>query len=496
MANSVNEQRANKRLLGAKMALLNTYPFYALLLTHITFVPDSTCRQIACRNDSIRYNPEFIDTLTEEELNFVLMHQVLHLALGHPFRTQVGYDLKKYDLACDIVVNSNIFNSMNYYDDQFEITFPHLGTPPNRAPDGQAGYCLDVDQVYRQLMQLPADASPQLTVKGPECDEEDSLAGASDEPSSDTQESNRQQRSDDEQDDGDGEDNGKGSSKDSGGDNDEENEEAELQELIRSIKQKTAERAETLKQVKPPPKPRPTPQFDDHTYWDGENENELIPPSAKWLSRCLNAGEALSSALRSWGQFPAGVKRRIDSIKTPLLDWRTILNDFVQEEITDYSFSPPDKRLQECPFFLPDFNEVSDMVKNVLFMIDTSASMDEEAVTQCYSEIYHAILQFNGRLQGMLGFFDSEVSKPVPFADLEEFQIITPRGGGGTSFQAVFDYVRTNMTDEPPASMIILSDGECDYPPESAAQGIPVLWVIDNLDYTPPWGKVARLIKT
>ena len=174
-------------------------------------------------------------------------------------------------------------------------------------------------------------------------------------------------------------------------------------------------------------------------------------------------------------------------------DWRTILNDFVQEEINDYSFAPPDRRFCNSPFFLPDFNEKDEIVKNVLFMIDTSGSMSDEMITDAYSEIKGAIDQYNGKLQGMLGFFDAAVVEPKPFASEEEFRVIHPVGGGGTSFGVIFEYVNKNMADEPPASIIILTDGYAPFPKEAATNGIPVLWMINNEDVTPPWGKVARI---
>ena len=40
---------------------------------------------------------------------------------------------------------------------------------------------------------------------------------------------------------------------------------------------------------------------------------------------------------------------------------------------------------------LPDFNETETTVKNILFMIDTSASMSKKEITQAYSEITGAI---------------------------------------------------------------------------------------------------------
>ena len=49
------------------------------------------------------------------------------------------------------------------------------------------------------------------------------------------------------------------------------------------------------------------------------------------------------------------------------------------------------------------------------------------------------------------------------------------------------------MTNYPPASIIILTDGYAPFPREQAAAGIPVLWLLNNDTVTPPWGKTARI---
>ena len=75
----------------------------------------------------------------------------------------------------------------------------------------------------------------------------------------------------------------------------------------------------------------------------------------------------------------------------------------------------------------------------------------------------------------------------------EEFRVIKPAGGGGTDFQIIFEYVHEHMNDKPPASIIILTDGYAPFPKEHLAMGIPVLWLLNNEDVTPTWGKVARI---
>lgn len=49
------------------------------------------------------------------------------------------------------------------------------------------------------------------------------------------------------------------------------------------------------------------------------------------------------------------------------------------------------------------------------------------------------------------------------------------------------------MQDKLPASIIILTDGFAPFPKEKLADGIPVLWLLNNDEVTLPWGKIARI---
>ncbi len=234
---------------------------------------------------------------------------------------------------------------------------------------------------------------------------------------------------------------------------------------------------------------------DDHSKWGSSSDKALEANWNNWIMETYESG-------KSRGTVPLGAERLIKDLLDPKVDWRTILNDFIQEEVTDYSFMPPDRRFSDSPFFLPDFNDTETTVKGILFMVDTSGSMSDEDITQAYSEIKGAIDQYNGRLEGWLGFFDAEVVPPQPFTDENEFKVIRPEGGGGTDFEIIFDYVRDEMADREITSIIMtdgyapypdesMTDGYAPYPDESASRGIPVLWMINNDDEVvePPWGK-------
>ena len=71
------------------------------------------------------------------------------------------------------------------------------------------------------------------------------------------------------------------------------------------------------------------------------------------------------NAHKGFGGPPMFATRILEALTEGKLDWRTLLNDFVQEEICDYSFSPPDRRFGDSDFFLPDFNDFETETQNM-----------------------------------------------------------------------------------------------------------------------------------
>ena len=176
-------------------------------------------------------------------------------------------------------------------------------------------------------------------------------------------------------------------------------------------------------------------------------------------------------------------------------DRQSLLNHFIMDETRDYSFTPPDRRLQDLDFFLPDYNESETPRLNVLFMVDISASLKDQEVAMAAAEICAAIEQFGGMLSGSIGFFDSEVRRVVPITSAENLLQLKPYSGGGTSFQCIFDYVREHMSDNVPSEIVIMTDGKSDFPEYEASSGIPVLWLLTNNRVRIPWGQAAYFRK-
>lgn len=423
-----------KRLLLSRMRILYNHGFYGLLLMHMIYAVSEEIETACTDGVRITFGIDFLDSLSDSELDFVMMHEILHVVLQHCFRGDVE-DPEAYNIAADIVVNSNIMleNGMK----ASSITLSKYGTSMHVAPDGKEGHEYTAEQVYAMLPK-------NLNKKGNNKSPGSAVGGAKKE-------------------------NKKGNNKSPGS-------------ADGRAKKEIAK-----------DKHQPVWVWDDHSQWGKYEEDDTLRDV--WVKRFEDAAEAIEirDPSNTRGLLPAFAQRILKELKKPQTDWRTILNDFIQEEVVDYSFAPPDRRFDDSPFFLPDFNGKEDRVEDILFMIDTSGSMSDDMIAAAYSEVKGAIDQFNGKLKGWLGFFDAAIIKPQPFSDENEFKIIKPAGGGGTDFQIIFEYVFHHMSDKLPASIIILSDGYAPFPLEKLAGGIPVLWLLNNEEVNPPWGKVARI---
>ena len=380
-----------KRLILSRTRLLCNHGFYGVLLMHMKFALNEHISTAGTDGVTTYFSPAFLDTLSDKELDFVLMHEVLHVVLQHCSRYGDRNRLL-FNVACDIVVNSHILYSNGM--DLTSISLGEDGALMHLAPDGKEGYLYTAEEVYVMLIKDP---------------DWESYANA----------------------------------------------------------------------------------WDVHEFW-GTFPRDSVEVEA-WKQSFKDACQSMG--MRGGQGMPLFAERMLKEMQKPQIDWRTLINDFVQQDVCDYSFTPPDKRFFETDFLLPDYNDFDESVKNILFMIDTSASMSDKMVASAYYEVKGAIDQYGGKLQGWLGFFDWQVKTPRPFCGTDELLKIRPIGGGGTNFKNVFAYIRDKMQDNPPTAIILLTDGYADFPDESMANGVPVLWVINNEEVTPPWGKVARIQK-
>ncbi|WP_251198437.1 DUF2201 family putative metallopeptidase [Anaerotardibacter muris] len=436
-----------RRLLLSRMRILNDHPFFGLLLMHMRYAIDEAASTAYTDGERIVFGADFLQELSDSELDFVMLHEIMHVVLQHCWRAESIPDHDLFNIACDIVVNSNILLENGL--DLESISLHGHGVSMHVAPNGKEGYEYTAEQVYEMFPRSPQDGG--FGQNGLGC------SGESDQS--------------DNKNDGQGQDPSKGQDQSQSqgwhGDSDQNNN---------------------------TDKNGSSGFSDDHSHWGSSGSGERQQAQEVWIKRILDAEKAIRVREESLGRglMPALVERCLGELRQAQTDWRVLLSEFIQFDVNDYSFTPPDRRMMETPFFLPDFNSAEEVVRNVLFMVDTSGSITDEMMTVAFSEVKGALEQFSDSLEGWLGYFDAEVVEPVRFDDVEGLAHIQPRGGGGTSFLPIFEYVEEKMADEPPVCIIILTDGYAPFPPEEVSMDIPVIWLISNNKVTPPWGRVAR----
>lgn len=75
-----------KRLVMSRMRLLINNGFYGLLLMHMIYSIDENCETAATDGHRIFFGPKFLDELSDSELDFIMMHEILHVVLQHCMR--------------------------------------------------------------------------------------------------------------------------------------------------------------------------------------------------------------------------------------------------------------------------------------------------------------------------------------------------------------------------------------------------------------------------
>lgn len=435
------KKRLCEKIQQSRSRLMDTHPFFAILLMYLKYVSDPETKTISTNGRCIYFSADYLDKLYPYELDFILCHQIMHIISGHIWRPIDRAD-DDYHFACDINANSQL-SALGYSEERY----PHIGNIYANIPG------INTD---------PSTLSPdKISALLPY-----SLYSF--------------------------------------------NEQTRRKFLIDSdiwwdMKNDNGESCEIIIDL---PEIEGNSQKGGDIGREGDGNAKGISLSAtddnnipsEWNARVAMAANVASKSKKSEGEnkgndnIPDFAKRMIQKQPEPLIDWKKILNNFLQEQINDYSFSPPDKRYSDSDLFLPDFNEKDYLPKDILFMVDTSGSINDDNLSTVYSEIRGAIEQFNGKILGQLGFFDCNVTEPIPFTSVDDLIKIIPYGGGGTDFFVIFDYIRQKRSNDLPASIVIFTDGFAAFPNESEAMGIPTLWIINNEESSPPFGTVIRLL--
>lgn len=222
------------------------------------------------------------------------------------------------------------------------------------------------------------------------------------------------------------------------------------------------------------------PQHDEAAIAEARAENQTRIRQAAAIAKAANAGS-----------IPAGLKRIIEELLMPKVDWRAVLRRFVDESITrDFTWSKPCRRMLSLGYVTPGM--IGDGVPHIVIAVDTSGSIDNEILSAFAAEIRGAFEE--GAVDRLTVIYaDAKVAHVEEFEQGDEL-VLNAAGGGGTAFSDTFKRIRRDYPDA--RATIYLTDMfVSDFGEEPS---MPVLWGVygrtqDFGSLAPPFGECINI---
>ena len=198
---------------------------------------------------------------------------------------------------------------------------------------------------------------------------------------------------------------------------------------------------------------------------------------------------AAAHACENAGNIPAGVRRMIQSITSPQMNWREMLRMQLQSVIkSDYTFARMNRKGWHLDARLPGMKNTDAI--DIAVAIDMSGSIGEKQGRDFLGEIYGIMESFDSyRIH--VYCFDTEVYNPQDYTseNLESIEEYDLKGGGGTDFDCIFNHLKEENIE--PKRLVVFTDG---YPFGSwgDANYCDTLWIIHgDKNPEPPFGTFA-----
>lgn len=192
------------------------------------------------------------------------------------------------------------------------------------------------------------------------------------------------------------------------------------------------------------------------------------------------------------GSLPSGVERLVRNLTAPKMDWRSLITMKIPSLAkNDYSYQRPNKKYQFSGIVMPGLQRQEAI--DVSIAIDTSGSISQQQLEEVLSEVVGLmdmyeeftvnIWQFDTAVYGFETFTKDTAS------DMVSYPI---KGGGGTSFQANWDFMKAEGIE--PKLFIMFTDGESYDGWGEEGYCDDVIWIINNKwnkQIEPPYGAWA-----
>jgi predicted metal-dependent peptidase len=431
------------RVVKARSALIYSQPFYGTLALNLLIVETEEIDTFATDGRHFYFNAACVAKCSDAELIWSWAHEVGHNALHHCTR-RGGREHPLWNVACDHAINLNI------EDAGFKTPEWALLDRQYEGLASEAIYRL-LDQQRRQQKQEQQEQQQQPNDGAEGSDESDDDGDGEDQGAddgSDQPEGGSVDDGDVADDDGDDDasDGGAGGEQPdgnvepqdgtgTGGANDQRpgSEESDDGEPIAGTEGK---------------------MIGDVLDAEPDSEGKTGEIEANWdvlVRQAINVAKAHEA-----GDMPGYLQRIAEENAKPKVDWRDVLRRFWSPSSTQRStWARPSRRFVSSGLFLP--GNVTDGVNHVVWINDTSGSMDDVALSQCRAELQAALDEGVVDLLTVIDC-DTAVRNVNEFTRGDQL-VFDAVGGGGTAFAPAFAYIREHGIDC--AGVVYFTDLDC-----------------------------------
>ena len=198
---------------------------------------------------------------------------------------------------------------------------------------------------------------------------------------------------------------------------------------------------------------------------------------------------AAAATVDGAGNLPAGVKRLIQQLTEPQLNWRELLRMNLESTIkADYTWMRASRKGWHMDAVMP--GQKPDEMIDIAVMLDASGSISEAMLRDFLSEI-QGIMDSFPAFKIHVVTFDTDCYNPAQYDsdNLDSMIDYDVKGGGGTDFDCIFTYLKDE--EIVPRRLIVFTDG---YP--FGSWGDPdycdTTWILHGTTtIVPPWGTHA-----
>ena len=438
------EQKFAKIMLHLRMLR----PFYSAVYEVIEKRESDLVPTVGVGTNELVYNYEFINKTSFDELIFIMLHEVGHIALQHVARRE-NRDPELWNIACDFYINKVLSDEFSLLPGQttavegIDISMPRSGLFCSTI-DTDVDYTEKIyEELYEQAKRNGYNTNSMIN----------ELSGDEDGNGSSGSFSFTYQ----------------GSGKDS--------------DLDIDGKSKYGKVTFDISRL----------NIND-LIDNGDDQDIKNQKSEKIVT---DAAVRVEMNSQHYGNNAGGLYAIVNKMRKSELDWRKLLRKYlITASSKDSSFLKPDKRMYYQKAIYPgQQTEEVYQLKGVKVCIDTSGSISDSDIEYFCGQVYDLTRKF--QVDAELIYWDTSVESTGEFTGYKEFERIDIVGRGGTDPKVVFDYFDSKKCKVKPIVTLMFTDAYFSTSGINQRQRKKykdTIWIMTrnhDKSFEPPFGKKA-----